>query len=42
MAVPHRKFVAGDRDEALKMATGHSCKPLEAMRNRNEKIMMSR
>jgi hypothetical protein len=26
-AVPRRKFVAGDSDEARKTATGHSCKP---------------
>ncbi len=27
-AVPRRKFVAGERDEARKTATGHSCEPL--------------
>jgi hypothetical protein len=27
-AVPRRKFVAGDSDEARKTATGHSCNPL--------------
>jgi len=27
-AVPRRKFVAGDSDEARKTATGHSCKTL--------------
>jgi len=30
-AVPRRKFVAGDNDEARKTATGHSCKTLGAM-----------
>lgn len=28
IAVPRRKFVAGDRDEACKTASGHSCKTL--------------
>ena len=27
-AVPRRKLVAGDSDEARKTATGHSCNPL--------------
>jgi len=27
-AVPRKKFVAGDSDEARKTATGHSCKTL--------------
>jgi len=27
-AVPRRKLVAGDSDEARKTATGHSCKTL--------------
>jgi hypothetical protein len=26
-----RKFVAGDRDEARKTATGHSCETLQAI-----------
>jgi len=30
-AVPRKKFVAGDSDEARKTATGHSCKTLYAM-----------
>jgi len=29
--VPRRKIVAGDRDEARKTATGHSCGPLGVM-----------
>ena len=29
-AVPCRKFVVGDSDEARKTATGHSCNPLGA------------
>jgi len=30
-AVPRRKFVAGDSDEARKTATGHSCKTLSVI-----------
>jgi len=30
-AVPRRKFVAGDNNEARKTATGHSCKTLAVM-----------
>lgn len=36
-AVPRRKFVAGDSDEARKTATGHSCKPLYA--NKQQIVM---
>ena len=30
-AVPRRKFVAGDSDEARKTATGHGCKTLSVI-----------
>ncbi len=36
-ALPRRKLVAGDSDEARKTATGHSCKTLQASRKKRQR-----